>query len=177
MKTLITLPRRLLSVLLTLVILLTLLPLSAAFAYTSDAGGPVGASGTDGTLYAFDAEGSSGAASTGASGTPLQADPVICNTDKPMQSDTVFIVALDPAFADEVLAGRAELFMISAGETDYVSDAVTDNGNGNSNGNRKKLPPGLLKKESSDKAVHIRNLERYRDKHLAGSPVLLTVEV
>ncbi|MCL1808142.1 MAG: S8 family serine peptidase [Clostridiales bacterium] len=89
--------------------------------------------------------------------------------EKPMQSETEFVVALDVGFAEEVLSGKAELFMTNgeAGETPSQGK----------NKAHKKIPPGLLKKGFDAKDTHIRNLERYIAKHLGDAPALITVEV
>jgi thermitase len=90
--------------------------------------------------------------------------------ERPMQSATEFIVAVDPEFADKVLAGQAELFV-------FAEQGVDDPDIPEEDKKLKKIPPGLLKKEFEGKEVHVRNLERYREKHRADDPVLITVEV
>ena len=95
------------------------------------------------------------------------------HADRPMQSETEFVVALDPDYADQVLSGEVEFFI----HEDSDNNEISAKNGANGNKNQKKVPPGLLKKESEGKEEHIRNIERYRARHLGDVPVLITVEV
>jgi hypothetical protein len=92
------------------------------------------------------------------------------HTERPMQSETEFVVALDPQFVDQWLLGQKKLFVIEDEEVAAVDQQKPDE-------KSKKLPPGLLKKALDGKEVHIKNLERYATNHNLERPVLITVEV
>ncbi|MCL1808144.1 MAG: S8 family serine peptidase [Clostridiales bacterium] len=90
--------------------------------------------------------------------------------NKPTQSETEFVVAIDPEFADKVVSGQAELFAYEDKTAALPSGQKDEK-------KLKKLPPGLLKKGLDGKEEHARNLERYMKKHMGSGPVLMTVEV
>ena len=88
---------------------------------------------------------------------------------KPVQSETEFIVAIDPELTDQVIS--------DLGDLTAPEDKTGGSGNQKADKNPKKAPPGLLKKSSNGKDVHIRNLERYISKHNNSDPVLVVVEI
>lgn len=90
--------------------------------------------------------------------------------DRPAQSDTEFVVALAPEFAEEVISGQSELFV-------YEDEGAAVPSGQDKKKKLKKLPAGLLKEGPVGKEGHKRNLERCMEKHQDGGPVLLTVEV
>ena len=92
---------------------------------------------------------------------------------KPTQSDTEFVVALSPEFAGKVLRGEAELFRLREEDgyipdSAYKADAVIKQ--------TRELPPGLLKKSSDAIDIHRKDLERYAEKQPVDDPVLLIAE-
>ena len=121
--------------------------------------------------------------------------PVPSQAERQMQSETEFLVALDPNFAGEVLAGQTELFTIGGDESDADSAVIDSVGGpataeataeaaakpaaphvGKGGVKGKKIPNGLLKKASNGKEAHIKNLERYKERRIGNEPVLICVE-
>ncbi|MCL1816742.1 MAG: S8 family serine peptidase [Clostridiales bacterium] len=93
-------------------------------------------------------------------------DPV----ERPSQSETEFVVALDPEFADQVLLGQSEIFGLEDEETSQPKDPK-------GNKKHKTISSGLLKKGSDGKKVHIKGLEHYKSRQIGNTPALVTVEV